>query len=306
MAMIKGFDELMAAVKQQGKKVIAIAGAADDVTLEAVRQVEELGISECLLIDDKEKILNTAAQIGYAVKEDNILQAKNPAEAAAKAVELVRSGQADLPMKGNMQTSDYLRAVLDKANGLRGKGLLSHVSVFEKPEGGFLLITDCAMTVAPDLAQKVDLINNAVGVVTALGREKARVAVLSFLEMVNLAASSTTDAAILSKMGDRGQIKNAVVDGPLAFDNAVFPEAAHHKGLGGEVAGQADILLVPNIEVGNALYKALSMFAKMKAAGVIAGAMVPVIQSPRADPMESKINSIALCQYLVAAQQRQA
>lgn len=297
--MIGSFNELIEAVKKQSKKTIAIACAGDDVTLEAVREVEAMGISECILIDNKEKIISNAVKIGYKVKEENIVEVNSDAEAAAKAVEWVLSGKADLPMKGNMQTSEYLRAVLDKEKGLRGKGMLSHVAVFEKPQGGLLIITDCAMTINPDLSQKVNLINNAVGVALGLGCEKAKVAVLSFVETVNPNAQSTTDAAILSKMGDRNQIKNAIIDGPLAFDNAVFPEAAKHKGIGGEVAGQADVLLVPNIEVGNTLYKSLSMMAELKAAGVVAGAVVPVIQAPRADPMESKINSIALCQYLL-------
>lgn len=297
--MLRNFNELIEEVKSQSKKRIAIACAGDDVTLEAVREVEAMGISECILIDNKDKILKSAEKIGYKVNEENIIEVKNPVEAAAKAVELVRSGKADLPMKGNMQTGDYLRAILNKENGLRGKGILSHVAVVEKPDGGLLIITDCAMTINPDLNAKVELINNAVEVACALGCEKAKVAILSFIENVNLNAPTTTDAAILSKMGDRGQIKNAIIDGPLAFDNAVFPEAAKHKGIGGEVAGQADVLLVPNIEVGNALYKLLSMVAKVKIAGVVSGAVVPVIQAPRADPMESKIYSIALCQYLL-------
>ncbi len=296
--MLRSFDELLEVVKQQSKKRIAIVCAGDDVALEAVRQVEAMGISECILIDVKEKIMRNAEKIGYEVNENNIVEVKNDVEAAATAVELVRTGQADLPMKGNVQTNDYLRAVLDKNKGLRGKGTLSHVSVFEKPKGGFLIVTDCAMTVSPDLNQKINLINNAVDVARKLGSKKAKVAVLSYLETVSLNSPSSTDAAILSKMGDRGQIKNTVIDGPLAFDNAVFPEAAKHKGLGGEVAGQADILLCPNIEVGNALYKSFSMMAELKAAGVVAGAIVPVIQAPRADPMESKINSIVLCQHL--------
>lgn len=301
--MFTNFEELLEAVKKQRKKVIAIAGAGDDVTLEAVKAVEAMGISECILIDDKEKILNYAKQIGFDVKKENIIDEGNPVKAAEKAVELIRLGKADLPMKGNMQTGDYLRAILNKEKGLRKEGMLSHVAVFEKPKGGLLIITDCAMTINPDLNQKVQLINNAVEVALSLGCEKAKVAILSFLETVNINAQSTTDAAILSKMADRGQIKNTIVDGPLAFDNAVFPDAAKHKGIGGEVAGQADILLVPNIEVGNALYKSLSMMAELKAAGVVSGAMVPVIQAPRADPMESKIYSIALCQYMLDVMQ---
>jgi phosphate butyryltransferase len=297
--MFNNFKDLLSAVKLQNRKTIAIASAGDEVTLQAVKEVEKLGISECILIDKKEKILKSAEKIGYNVKDSNIVEVNNDIESAFKAVELIRSGDAHLPMKGNMQTNDYLRAILSKDKGLRGKGLLSHVSIFEKPQGGLLLITDCAMTINPDLTKKIELINNAVDVAGKLGIEKVKVAILSFLEKVNINAQSTLDAAILSKMGDRGQIKNSVIDGPLAFDNAIFEEAAKHKGIESEVAGKADVILVPNIEVGNALYKSLSMVAKLKSAGIIVGANVPVIQSPRADPMESKVNSIALCQYIL-------
>lgn len=296
--MIKNFDKLLEAVKKQRKKIISVAGAGDKVTLEAVKAVENLGISSCILIDDKEKIISAAKEIGYQILEENIIDEGNMPSAAAKAVELVRNGKADLLMKGNIQTGDYLKAILDREKGLRGKGLLSHVSVFEIPHRGLLIITDCAMTMYPDLPQKVELINNAVKVAKGLGCKKAKVAALSFVETVNPNASSSTDAAILSKMSERGQIKDAIVDGPLAFDNAVFTEAAKQKGISGEVAGMADILLVPNIEVGNVLYKSLSMVAGLKAAGVVTGAVVPVIQAPRADPVESKIYSIALCQLL--------
>lgn len=298
--MISSFDELLNSVKKQNKKIIAIACAGDPVILEAVREVETMGISECILVDNKEKVLKSADKIGYKIKEENIFEAKSDVESAFKAVELVRLGKADLPMKGNIQTSDYLRAILNKENGLRKNKTLSHVAVIEKPQGGLLIITDCAMTINPDLSHKVELINNAVDVAISLGCEKAKIAVLSFIETVNLNAQSTLDAAILSKMSDRGQIKNAVVDGPLAFDNAVFPESSKHKGIVSEVAGKADILLVPNIEVGNALYKSLTMMSQLKAGGVVTGAAVPVIQAPRADPMESKIYSIALCQYILS------
>lgn len=297
--MFRSFAEIVEACKKQNRKTVAIACAGDDVALAAVREVERLGISECILIDKKENILKNAEKIGYAVNEKNIVEVNSEAEAGRKAVELIHSGDAHLPMKGQIQTSDYLRAILDKEKGLRGKGILSHVAVFEKPEGGLIFVTDCAMTIAPDLKQKVNLIENAVEVARRLGCELPKVAVVSFLEQVNLDAPSTTEAAILSKMGDRDQIKNCIIDGPLAFDNAISLEAAHHKGITGPVAGQADILLMPSIEVGNVLAKALSMVAKVNASGVVAGATVPVIQAPRADPMESKINSIALCQYML-------
>ncbi len=298
-SVFKSFAEIVEACKKQSKKTVAIACAGDDLALAAVREVERLGISECILIDSKEKIMKAAEKIGYAVNEKNIVEVRSEPEAASKAVALIHSGDAHLPMKGQMQTNDYLRAILDKEKGLRGKGLLSHVAVFEKPAGGLWFVTDCAMTIAPDLPQKINLIENAVSVARRLGVATPKVAVVSFLEQVSLQAASSTEAAILSKMGERGQIKNCLIDGPLAFDNAISGEAAQHKGINGPVAGQADILLMPNIEVGNVLAKSLSMVAKVNASGLVAGATVPVIQSPRADPMESKINSIALSQYIL-------
>jgi phosphate butyryltransferase len=204
-------------------------------------------------------------------------------------------------MKGHLQTPDYLRAVLDKENGLRGKGILSHVGIYERPEAekGLFLLTDCAMTIAPDINQKIAIINNAVEIATYLGSETAKVAMLSFLEHVNLESETSKEAAILSKMAERDQIKNCIIDGPLAFDNALYPEAAKHKKIKSPVAGYADILIVPHIDVGNPLAKALSMMAQLQYAGLIAGAQVPVIMTPRADPMSSKVNSVVLCQYIL-------
>lgn len=292
--MVRTFDEIISAVKLREKKNIAIAAAADTAVLEAVMAVEDdLGIANCLLIGDKEGILKTAEKLNYNVKRENIIDVKSDAEAAVTAVKMVNSGEAHMPMKGQMQTPDYLRPILNKENGLRkGNGALCHVGIFEKPDGGLFLLTDAAMTMFPDINQKIDLIKNAVEVARRLDCERPKVAMLSFLEHVNLNSEASKDAAILSKMAERGQIKNCDIDGPLAFDNALYEEAAHHKGIFGPVAGKADILIAPNIDTGNPLSKALSMMAGLKFAGLIAGASVPVIMTPRADPISSKVQPI--------------
>lgn len=298
--MIRTFQEIIEAAKLKERKTIAIACAADEVVLASVKVVEnDLGISDCLLIGRKDAILECADRIGYTVKRERIIDVSGDAEAGRIAVSMVNSGEAHLPMKGQMQTPDYLRAVLNKEVGLRGKGALSHVGVFERPEGGLFLLTDCAMTIAPDLNQKIDIISNAVNVARGLGCEKPNVAILSYLEHVNPDVDSSRDAAILSKMAERGQIRNCRIDGPFAFDNALYEEAAKHKGIAGPVAGKADILIVSHIDVGNPLSKSLSMMAGLKFAGLAAGARVPVIMTPRADPMSSKVQSIALCQHIL-------
>ena len=298
--MVRTFDEIIAAEKLRKKKNIAVAGAADTAAIEAVRTVEEeLGISNCILIGSKDGILKAAETVGYNVKRENIVEAKSDIEASTVAVSLVRSGEAHLPMKGNIQTPDYLKPMLNKETGLRGKGALSHVGIFEKPGGGLFILTDAAMTMFPDFNGKIGLINNAVDVMRRLGCDKPKVAMLSFLEHVNVVSEASKEAAILSKMAERGQIKNCIVDGPLAFDNALYEEAAVHKGIISPVAGKADIIIVSNIDVGNPLSKALTMMAGLRFGGLIAGAVVPVIMTPRADPVTSKINSIALCQYML-------
>ena len=200
-------------------------------------------------------------------------------------------------MKGNIQTSQFLKAVLDKDEGLRPKTekKLSHVSVFDVPAlRRMLILTDAAVNIAPDLSDKVQIIENAVKVAKAIGIETPKVAVISAAETVNPNMQSTIDAALLSKMGDRGQIKGCIIDGPLAFDNAISKNAIDHKNIKSPVEGEADIIVVPNIETGNALYKALVYTANAEVGGVLVGASSPVILTSRADSTEAKLNSIAL------------
>jgi len=301
--MLISFDRILEEVPRQQKKTIAIAAAADPVIIEAVREVESVrGISKCLLTGKKSEIMKAAEKVGYAIDENCIFEAANDKAAAEAAVKLVRSGEADLPMKGQIQTSDYLRAILNGDWGLRGSGMLSHAGVYELKDGRPIILTDCAMTIAPSLEEKIKIVENAITVARGLNCDIPKVAMLSFLELVNLASDNSKDAAIIAKMSERGQIKNCIIDGPLAYDNAVYSDAAEHKGIHSAVAGNADILVVPNIEVGNPLSKALSMTAGLRFGGLIVGATVPVIMTPRADPVTSKIFSISLCQYLLNRQ----
>ena len=198
-------------------------------------------------------------------------------------------------MKGLVGTADFMRAVLDKTEGLGTGRLLSHVVAFE-PAGyqRLLLLTDAAINIAPDLAQKVQIVENALQVSRALGNQETKVAMLAAVETVTASMKATEDAALIAKMAERGQIKGCRIDGPLALDNAVSLAAAHHKGICGDVAGHADLLVVPNIEAGNVLYKSLVYFANTPLAGIVVGAAAPVVLTSRADSPANKLNSIAL------------
>jgi phosphate butyryltransferase len=216
-------------------------------------------------------------------------------EAAEEAVKAVSSGRADVLMKGMVSTSVLLKAVLNKEYGLRTGNVLSHVAVFEVPGfDRFTIVTDAAMNIAPDLKQKVQIVKNSVAVAQSIGIKIPKVAPIAAVEVVNPDMQATIDAASLSQMCARGQISGCVIDGPLALDNAVSLDAAEHKGIKSEVAGRADILMVPTIEVGNALYKSLIYFAKAKVGAVIAGAKAPIVLTSRADSSESKLYSLAL------------
>jgi phosphate butyryltransferase len=292
---ISSFKDILRYVQQNKPKKIAIAAAQDTDVLEAVIKAKNLGIAEAILVGDWEKIKEILHLL--KIKKDifQVIDIKDTKEAAQKAVSLVRNMEADILMKGLIPTSELLKAVLDKENGLRGNNLLSHVAVFEFEQYNRLFIlSDAAMNIAPSLEEKRQIIENAVFVARSIGIELPKVAVLSAVELVNPAMNSTLDAANLSKMAERGQIKNAIIDGPLALDNAVSEKAAAHKGIHSPVAGKADVLIVPNIEAGNVLYKSFVYFAHAKSAGILAGAKAPVVLTSRSDSAETKINSISL------------
>jgi phosphate butyryltransferase len=293
--MIKSFDDVLNRVKSNGIKKVAVAVAQDEPVLEAVRDAKKMGIAEAVLVGDRAKIEEAAKAIGMDINEFEVIDEPNNAAAAKKAVELVSSGNADMVMKGLVDTATFLRAVLDKEKGLRTGKVLSHVAVFDVPAlQRIIVLTDAAMNIAPDLMTKKQILENAVGISKAIGIETPKVAVVAAVEVVNPDMQPTLDAAVLSKMNDRGQIKGCIVDGPFAIDNALSEEAAEHKGIKSPVAGKADIILVPNIETGNVMYKTLTYTSNAKNGGILAGAAAPVILTSRSDSHESKLYSIAL------------
>jgi phosphate butyryltransferase len=300
--MIRSFDEVLDRVKINENKKVAVAVAQYEPVLEAVKDAKKLGIADAILVGDKEKIEEAAKTVGLDVSEFEIIHETDNAKAALKAVELVSSGMADMVMKGLIDTATFLRAVLDKEKGLRTGKVLSHVAVFDVPAlQRIILVTDAAMNIAPDLMTKKQILENAVKVAHGIGIEMPKVAPVAAVEVVNPDMQPTLDAAALSKMNDRGQIKGCIVDGPLAIDNALSEEAAQHKGIKSPVAGKADIILVPNIETGNVMYKTLTYTSNAKNGGIIAGAAAPVILTSRADSHESKLYSIALASLVAMA-----
>lgn len=302
--MSKNFDDLFSRLKEIETKKVAVAVAQDEPVLEAVKEANEKGIANAVLVGDKEKIQEIASNIGMDLTKFEIMDVKDPKKATLEAVKLVSSGNADMLMKGLIDTATFLRSVLNKEVGLRTGKVMSHVSVFEI-EGWdrLFFITDVAFNTYPELKDKVTIINNAVSVAHACGIEKPKVGVVCPVEVVNPNMPSTVDAALLAKMSDRGQFKGCIVDGPFALDNAISLEAAKHKGVKGEVAGQADILMMPNIETGNVMYKTLTYFASVKNGCLLVGTSAPAILTSRADSFETKVNSIALA-ALVAAKNK--
>ena len=293
--MVKTLDELLELAKVKVKKTLSVAVAQDNVVLKAVVEAVKLQIVDAILVGDEEKIREIAAKENLSLENIRIVNEKNIVGAATKAVELVTNGEAHFIMKGMLGTSDLLKAVLNKEAGLRGKGLLSHVMVYDIPSYHKLLfLTDGGMVTYPELKDKIEIINNAVEVAHALQIDVPKVAPICAVEVVNPSMQATLDAAALSLMNKRGQIKGCLIDGPLGLDNAISKKAAEHKGIISEVAGDSDILLVPNIEAGNFLGKSLTYFAKAESAGIIVGAKCPVVLVSRADSAKSKLYSIAL------------
>lgn len=300
--MSKNFDDLLSKVQQCGRKKVAVAVAQDKPVLEAIKEAKEKGIADAILVGDKDKIKEIADSIGMDITQFEVIHEANVKKAALFAIELVSSGRADMVMKGLVDTATFLRSVLNKEVGLRTGKVMSHVAVFEIE--GFdrlIFLTDAAFNTYPDLKAKVQIVNNAVTVAHACGIECPKVAPVCAVEVVNPDMPATVDASLLAKMNDRGQIKGCVVDGPLALDNALSEEAAHHKGIKGPVAGKADIIMLPNIETGNVMYKTLTYTAKTRNGGLLVGTSAPVILTSRADSFETKVNSIALAAVVAEA-----
>ncbi len=294
--MFKKLSDLQALIeKNKVKKKLALAVSQDDHSLDAVHNAYQAGIIEPILIGSRPETEKIIDEKGYDFSGATFIHEVDPAKAVELAVRMVHDHKADILMKGKVATPVLLKGVLNKDWGLRTGNLLSHFALFEVDTYHKLIaVTDVAMNIAPNLQDKIGIINNSVGYMNKMGIPKPKVAVLGAIEMVNESMQATLDAALLSKMNQRDQIKNCLIDGPLAFDNAVSFESAKHKGIRSEVAGDTDLLLMPDIEVGNVLYKTLVFFAKAKVASVILGASAPIVLTSRSDSEESKYNSILL------------
>ncbi|ARW07427.1 phosphate butyryltransferase [Bacillus atrophaeus] len=276
-------------------KTIAVAHAEDSEVMQAVKLAAEYLSSRFLLVGDGEKLKDLITSHNISSHHIDIIHADTPEESARIAVKSVSGRHADVLMKGNLPTSVLLKAVLNRQDGLRSSHVLSHVAAFEIP--GFdrlIYVTDSAMNIAPSLEELRQILLNAVHVARAVGNNNPKAAALAAVETVNPKMEATLHAASLAQMCKRGQIKGCVVDGPFALDNAVSELAAAHKNITGDVAGRADILLVPSIEAGNILYKSLIYFAKAKVGAAIIGAKAPIALTSRADSAENKLYSLAL------------
>jgi len=293
--MLKTFKEVLEKAKEYGPKRMSVASAQAKDVLRAVEVARQEGLTESILVGDKKEIIQIAEKMGINLAHYDIIDQPDKNDTAKYAVELVRNKKASILMKGMMGTARILKAVLDKDIGLRTNRMLSHAYVLEiKGYDRIITITDGAMNIKPDLNQKAQIIQNAIYFCHALGIEKPKVAVLTAVELVNPDMPATIDAACLSKMSERGQIVGGVVDGPLAFDNAISKKAALHKGIESPVSGEVDILLAPDIEAANIFAKGLVYLAKAQPAGVLLGAKAPVVLVSRSDSAESKLYSIAL------------
>jgi phosphate butyryltransferase len=296
--MILKTNDIFECLRKRPKKKIVVISAEDPNIYEVVINAIELGIAEFILIGDK----NIIEKYEMDNRKDiniEILNIKDHKNASEKGVSLVKEGKADTLMKGLLHTSTFLKAVLDKEKGLNKGGLISQISVFDKNDGnGLNLVTDCAMAIEPTLEQKISIIENAIELANKLGYDNPKVALISAVETVNPKIKDTLEAAILCKMAERGQIKGAVLDGPLALDNAISEEAAKSKGIESKVAGRADILIVPNLQVGNVLHKSLTYYANKIVASAVMGAKVPIIMTSRTDSVKSKLLTIALSCYI--------
>jgi phosphate butyryltransferase len=277
------------------RKKLVLAAAQDQHSLSAVLRAWKDEIIEPIFIGDKEEIQNICSEIGYNITGLRIIHEPEIDKSVEMAVKMLNSKQADILMKGKVGTSSLLKCVLNKEWGLRTGNLLSHIALFEvETYHKLIAVTDVAMNIAPNLKDKISIVNNSVSFLNRLGYVMPKVAVLGAVEMVNENMEATLDAALLSKMNQREQIRNCIIDGPLAFDNAVSLESAQLKGIKSEVAGDTDLLLMPDIEVGNVLYKSLVFFAKAKVASIILGAQVPIVLTSRSDSEQAKYDSIML------------
>jgi phosphate acetyltransferase len=299
------YERLMANAKLVPSAVTVVVHPCDESSLRGVCEAAAAGIIKPILVGPAGKIKAVAAKHNFDISQFEIVDAPNSEEAAAKAVELVHEAKGELLMKGSLHTDELMRSVTAKSTGLRTGRRISHVFVIDVP--GYaqtLFITDAAINIFPDLDCKVDIVQNAIDLWVGVGLGTPRVAILSAVETVTSKIPSTIEAAALCKMAERGQITGGLLDGPLAFDNAIDPEAARIKGIKSAVAGQAQILVVPDLEAGNMLAKNLTFMAKADSAGIVLGARVPIILTSRADSLRGRMASCAVAVLYADARRR--
>jgi len=301
------YERLIAAAKNLPPLPTAVAHACDESSLGSVVEATKLGLIQPILVGPEARIHAVAATAGIDISKLTIVSSQHSVDSATKAVALVREGRAEALMKGSLHTDELMGAVVARETGLRTARRVSHCFVMDVP--GYatpLIITDAAVNITPTLEEKADIVQNAIELAKAIGFEEVRVAILSAMETVNAKVPSTVEAAALCKMADRGQITGALLDGPLALDNAIDPEAARIKHIVSRVAGCANVLVVPDLEAGNMLAKSLSFLAGADAAGIVLGAKVPVILTSRADSQLARMASCAVASLLASWRQAEA
>ncbi len=297
--MIKRLQELIDLAQKNPPARVAVAAAAHNLVLESLQRAVGLGLIIPILVGKEEDIRKEAEVIGWDLQGVHIVATQTNKAAATAAVDLVRQGQASVLMKGYLHTDEMLRAVLAHDTGLRTDRLLSHVFVLEVPTyHKLLLITDAAINIAPGIAEKAEIAQNAVELAQKMGVSPVKVAALSSVETINPNIPSTVHAACLSKMAERGQIRGAIIDGPLAFDNAISATAAREKGIVSPVSGDADVVVAPDLDSGNILSKNLEYLAQARMAGIVMGASAPVVLTSRSDPPRARVYSLALASLL--------
>ena len=299
------YEQLLARCRTLEPVPTAVAHPCEQTALAGAIEAGEMGLIVPILVGPAAKIQEVAAKHGIDLSHARIVDAPHSHGSAAKAVEIVRQGQAEIVMKGSLHSDELLGAIVAKDTGLRTGRRISHVFIMDVPTyHKVLIVTDAAINIAPTLEDKVHIVQNAIDLAISLGVKRPKVAILAAVETINSKMPSTIDAAALCKMADRGQITGGVLDGPLAFDNAISVEAAKIKGITSEVAGDPDILLVPDLEAGNILAKQLSYLANADSAGLVLGARVPVVLTSRSDSVRARIASCAVA-VLAAHARRQ-
>jgi phosphate acetyltransferase len=302
------YERLIAAAKAIPPAITIVVHPCDDSSLRGTRDAADAGIIKPILVGPRDKISGAASRYNIDISGFELIDAAHSEGAAAKAVELIHAAKGEMLMKGSLHTDELMRAVTAKAGGLRTDRRVSHVFVMDVPAySETIFVTDAAINIFPDLDAKRDIVQNAIDLYTQAGfGTLPRVAILSAVETITSKIPSTIEAAALCKMADRGQITGGLLDGPLAFDNAIDKEAAKIKGIKSEVAGRAQILLVPDLEAGNMLAKNLTYFAKADGAGIVLGARVPIVLTSRADTPRARMASCAVATLYADARRRRA